>query len=363
MSMDKDKEFCKKSGIDYNIYMDMKEYLISCSNLLVNNIFQTNKNVTIISKKSEVIMWDQVELFGENRFIFDNEIDIQNYGNYHNKDTLSWIKDLIHQNLREISESRGNDVLLIAYGNSLMEDDDLPNIYKILKDQQNKTKMLDVVIRSSGGNLAIPNMLLHQIHNMYERVNFLIPQVAGSAATLLCMGGKELVIHPNARFTPYDPQSISDNVPMNILVKYEKDTIKRAEYKMIIKNTKKVSRGIILKYMIGCSNIDMLLDYKSILSHLKQMFRCKKKYFFALKVTHYFTNYFSHCSHDTLIFYEDLKRLGINVHKPESKLEELMWENEVLLSYLFKNSFNIKIFANTNKHINIFNKVDNNDTQ
>lgn len=354
------KDFCRDSGIDLEFYLSLKEALDRYNTLFnnKNSSIAIENNDKIFSKKSEVFMWDNIKMYGENRFKFDCEIDVRSYSEHLKTSDLFWLSSLINQNLQDMSKIRGNDILLISYANgSLMEEDDLKNIFNILKNQQNKTKNLDIVIRSEGGTLFVSHLMLHKFYDMYENVNFLIPYKAYSAATLLCMGSKEIIMHPNAIMSPYDPQL--EGLPANIHFKHEEDAKKKESYKMSIKDTKKSSRDIILKYMLGCRNTDILIDYRNFFTHIKQIVQCRRKYFFALKITHYFTDYFSHCSHNVPIFFEDIERLGINVNKPNQELEELMWENEVLLSYLFNNSSNVKFFSNSDKFINILRKNTN----
>lgn len=79
--LEKAKNFCKDSGIDLEFYLSLKEALDRYNTLFnnKNSSIVIENNDKIFSNKSEVFMWDNIEMYGENRFKFDCEIDVRRY--------------------------------------------------------------------------------------------------------------------------------------------------------------------------------------------------------------------------------------------------------------------------------------------
>lgn len=348
-------EFLSILDISLEDYYKLNDYPISYSNFFeISN--ETIKCDIMEINLFEEVMQQEIELTGPNRYIFETHFEFFNYENIMKDRDNNWIQKVIIENLKDISNLRGNDIFLISYNNSIKDNimilDDVSSIYSVLSKGEKKSKNLDIIIKSTGGHLGIPALLLNQFYSKYENVNFLIPHVAHSAATLLCLGGKEIIMHNNATLSPYDPQI--NGIPAFITAKTAKEYTERRKSKMAIKNAKKLSRNIILEYMLNCHKSNIINDYNGIFNQIKQIIKCKNNYFKALKLTHYFTNYNSHFDHNTHLFLKDIKQLGINVNTPDSQLETLMWENELLVSYFFETTSTMKLFSNTEHNLHVY---------
>ena len=53
---------------------------------------------------------------------------------------------------------------------------------------------LDVVVTGPGGNLDAAYLVARELRRRFERVSIYVPLLAKSAATLICLGGDELVL-------------------------------------------------------------------------------------------------------------------------------------------------------------------------
>jgi hypothetical protein len=68
------------------------------------------------------------------------------------------------------------------------------------------TKMVDVLIHSTGGDALAAWKLMSLLRERFEKVAVLVPFMAFSAATLFALGADEIVMHPHASLGPIDPQ-------------------------------------------------------------------------------------------------------------------------------------------------------------
>lgn len=106
--------------------------------------------------------------------------------------------------LGKIRESECFPLLLNGRGIRRVLVDD---VYDVLKSKDTDCKTLDVVVDSSGGDInAAYNLALLFRRYGTERLTFIVPRWAKSAATLLVCGGNEILMTPVAELGPLDPQ-------------------------------------------------------------------------------------------------------------------------------------------------------------
>jgi hypothetical protein len=92
-----------------------------------------------------------------------------------------------------------------------MATDALPCIIEQLEALPEDTKQLDILIASYGGDPMVAWRIMSLIRQRLDKVFVLIPQSAYSAATLLALGGDEIVMHPNGHLGPVDMQITTFN--------------------------------------------------------------------------------------------------------------------------------------------------------
>lgn len=112
---------------------------------------------------------------------------------------------------KEIEQKRGHP--LIAYVTSQranafgqMGPDVMPEICDQVLVLPPKTKAVDVLIVSSGGDPMVAWRMISVLREKVKTISVLIPQSAYSAATLLALGANEIVMHPCGNLGPLDPQ-------------------------------------------------------------------------------------------------------------------------------------------------------------
>src|SRR5580700_3869898 len=96
-----------------------------------------------------------------------------------------------------------------AGATSLMATDALPSLIEQLDSLPLKTRDLDLMIASLGGDPMVAWRIMSLIRQRALDVSVLIPQSAYSAATLLALGANQIVMHPNGHLGPVDMQITS----------------------------------------------------------------------------------------------------------------------------------------------------------
>ena len=70
------------------------------------------------------------------------------------------------------------------------------------------TKVVDILIHSSGGDALTAWKLMSVLRERFDEVGVLVPYMAFSAATMFALGADEIVMHPHASLGPIDPQIV-----------------------------------------------------------------------------------------------------------------------------------------------------------
>jgi ClpP class serine protease len=122
-------------------------------------------------------------------------------------DTIESIDQKLLEKRKKLSEARGMSCFPMLLpttniGNKLVDD-----IYDDLKTNFSTCNKIDVVLDSGGGSVdAAFNIALLFREFAPERLSFIIPRWAKSAATLLACSGDEILMTPPAELGPLDPQ-------------------------------------------------------------------------------------------------------------------------------------------------------------
>lgn len=87
-----------------------------------------------------------------------------------------------------------------------MASDAFPFLIEQLDALPDGTTELDFLIVSLGGDPMVAWRIMSLIRGRVDKVSVLIPQSAYSAATLVALGGDDIVMHPNGHLGPVDMQ-------------------------------------------------------------------------------------------------------------------------------------------------------------
>ena len=120
------------------------------------------------------------------------------------------------------------------------------DVIEDLKTEPNKRNTVYIILTTPGGSAETVQVLVNILRHHYEEVNFIVPQYAYSAGTILCMSGDNIFMDYFSQLGPIDPQVKSKDgkfVPAlgyldkveEFLDKAKKGTLTDAEF-VILKN-------------------------------------------------------------------------------------------------------------------------------
>lgn len=100
-----------------------------------------------------------------------------------------------------------NADVLVYYGDIVLNSDNLiKQLIENLKQDEIKHDTLFVILTTNGGSLSPLERMINVFRNFYTEVNFIIPDHAYSAGTIMCMGGDNIYMNYYSVVGPIDPQ-------------------------------------------------------------------------------------------------------------------------------------------------------------
>lgn len=152
-----------------------------------------------------------------NRPISNSLLDIMKDGNefesllgyqYQNLNVV----DEIRRSIGEIEATRNNTVLCYVanvirpnINNSIDGSDDLP-FTEMVNSVPNDVKEVDIVLVTPGGLANQVNNFVNILRPRFDKVNFIVLNMAMSAGTIFIMSGDEIVMSKQSKFGSIDPQ-------------------------------------------------------------------------------------------------------------------------------------------------------------
>lgn len=127
------------------------------------------------------------------------------------RDALDFVR---RKYIKHLSELTGRNV--IAYysgwlqnpnlGNTAIGDDDKNGLMAAV-NKLDRTKGLDLLLHTPGGDLAATESIVDYLHRMFgKNIRAIIPQLAMSAGTMIACACKEVVMGKQSNLGPIDPQ-------------------------------------------------------------------------------------------------------------------------------------------------------------
>lgn len=123
--------------------------------------------------------------------------------------------DLVREIRRSISEIyavRNNPIVCYVanvvkgnINNSIDGTDDLP-FNEMISSVSADAKEIDIVLVTPGGSANQVNSFVNVLRPRFEKVNFIVLNMAMSAGTILIMSGDEIIMSAQSKFGPIDPQ-------------------------------------------------------------------------------------------------------------------------------------------------------------
>lgn len=251
------------------------------------------------------------------------------------KDVNERIEDLneqINEEISKLKELRGNACypLLLRtanIGSRLVDDvyDDLRNSYK---DCDGK---IDVIIDSGGGDIdSAYNLALLLRKFAPEKLNFIVPRWAKSAATLLVCSGDNIFMSPVAELGPIDPQITQLNPLERRLEQFSplhiESTLEliREEFQ---KGNEKLAQGLIerLQFPLTLGSFKKSIDIgKQYLIRLLSTRMLKDEIEKAKQVAYKLTE--GYTSHGFCIEIEEARDIGLSIIELRNEELDIVWK-------------------------------------
>jgi len=227
--------------------------------------------------------------------------------------------------------------------------EDVDGFTDMINSVSKEIKEIDILIHSPWWRPDATERIVLILRNRFEKINFLIPHSAYSAATMLALSGNSIILHPSATLGPIDPQI--NGIPAR--------SMKRWFEKIKERITKEWPESLpayiplIEKYTIEllelCEDSEKL-SKKLVTDRLKEYMFEKKKWISAKikKVVDYFSAYDKHLLHSRPLCLKKIQKFWLNIELADEKLEELLWEAHILLNWFFSVTPFVKLFETTN---------------
>ena len=116
--------------------------------------------------------------------------------------------------LKKISDITGRNT--IAYYSGWLQKTDAEDASVNDKDKSGfmlainkltKSKGLDLILHTPGGDIAATESLVDYLHSMFKKdIRIIVPQLSMSAGTMIALSGKEIVMGKHSNLGPIDPQ-------------------------------------------------------------------------------------------------------------------------------------------------------------
>lgn len=144
--------------------------------------------------------------------------------------TPRYANDFIEQHLDECASSLAahcdGDILAFSGDLYFPVDDEVRKVVEKMRARRGSHKKLIVVLTTSGGYIEVVQRMVDTFRHHYKIVDFIVPNYAYSAGTVLALSGDAIHMNYFSRMGPIDPQVHSNRglpVPaLGYLIQYER---------------------------------------------------------------------------------------------------------------------------------------------
>lgn len=235
------------------------------------------------------------------------------------------LNTLRHTYLKHLNEYTGRNI--ITYYSAFIQkpgfeglaiDDNDKNAFMQAMCGLDKSKGLDLILHTPGGNIAATESIVYYLREMFGKdIRVIIPQIAMSAGTMIALSSKEIIMGKQSNLGPIDPQ-FGGMSCAGIIEEFERAKTEVAQNP----NLSYLWSPIIGKYhptFIGDCQKAVEWAEKIVKEWLKtNMFsKDKNKDAKADSVVSFLSSHNDTYSHSRHIHTKDLKKLGIKVKQLE----------------------------------------------
>lgn len=211
---------------------------------------------------------------------------------------------------------------------------------------------IDVILHSPGGSPDATESIVKILRDRFKSVRFIVPSMAKSAATMMCMSGDEVILGSTAELGPTDPQMLINGKqsPAHGII----DQFDEAKSELA-KNNKALPAWIPILEQYGPSLISQCKTAIKLSNKLVAVWLAKymlkgdsKAKYKAGKISKFLSDK-KHMSHGRALSIEDLKAKGAKIKLASEMSEDmgqLIEDLRIAIEVTFLTSGAIKIFEN-----------------
>lgn len=130
-------------------------------------------------------------------------------------ESITFLQDRRHDFLKELSEYTGRNVIAYYSGwltKSANADIDIndndTNAFMQAIYKMDKTKGLDIILHTPGGDIAATESIVNYLHSIFGyNIRAIVPQMAMSAGTMIALSCGEIIMGKHSSLGPIDPQN------------------------------------------------------------------------------------------------------------------------------------------------------------
>lgn len=229
---------------------------------------------------------------------------------------------------------------------------DVDGFTDLIEAADEDAEAVDVLIHSGGGAPEATERIVQLLRSRFDKVTFLVPHSAYSAATMLALSGNSIILHPSACLGPIDPQL--NGIParsirrgfekVRELIKeegpealpayiplLEKHSLEELE---ICEDSEQLAQELATEWLSDY----MLADEEDTEDRQEKIERAVS----------FFSSYDKHKTHARPLSYDKVSGLGLNIEQAEGELRSLLREAHIVLSGFFGVTPFVKLYENGN---------------
>lgn len=197
-----------------------------------------------------------------------------------------------------------------------IEDSDMIGFDDLVQSTEGSS--LDVYIMSNGGVAETAERIVKLMRERFQKIRFILPANAYSAATLMCLSGDEIIMAGAATLGPIDPQI--DGIPTRTILR----AFERMKEQLKIEGPSALAAYVPLISKYDLHTLEICRSAEELSAELAQiwlssyMLKCKQDDPRVEEIVKFFASYDTHKSHARGIDRSKAKELGLNVINTET---------------------------------------------
>ncbi len=211
-----------------------------------------------------------------------------------------------------------------------------------------RTKGLDLILHTPGGDIAATESLVDYLYSMYgKNIRVIVPQISMSAGTMIAFASKEIVMGKHSNLGPIDPQmgGLACQAVLNEFAQAKED-IKQNPHSAALWQV------IISKYhptFLGACKQAIEWSEKMVFEWLENNM-CQGDKEKVKKIVSTFSNHTEQKSHARHISKKECKAVGLNITDLEDNqdFQDAILTTHHAFMHTFSSTLSVKIIENHN---------------